>query len=188
MKVFQKELKGTNTSFLPMFVTSAVVVWIFIMIQGSDLLLQTEVLEESTLSLMKYRAQDCRSLLLYVLKERCLVIPIIFLLSTTYLAAWAVYGALLWYGAASGAVLGVAVLRYGIRGIFLVLAAGIPQYLFYVPAMVMALRLSVRQRTPNRKFFVQFLILEVVVIIGCILESYVNLMVVEKIIKIFITG
>lgn len=173
---------------MPMFVISAAVVWIFILTQGSDLLLQTEVLGESTLELMKYQAQDCRSLFLYVLKERCLIIPLLFLLSTTYLAMFAVYGVVLWYGAAAGAVLGVAMLRYGIRGILLVLAAGLPQYLLYVPAIVVALRLSMEQRQPTRKFFLQFFILELVVIIGCVLESYVNLMLVEKIIKIFITG
>lgn len=188
MRFFQKEWNRTDSGFLPIFVTSAAVVWIFILLQGRDLLLQTEVLDESTLELMKYRVQECKSLFFYVLKERVLVIPVIFLMSTTYLSTLFSYGVLIWYGAGTGTILGVAMLRYGLSGVFLVLASGLPQYLLYVPAVIMALRLSLGQRQPTKKFLVQLFLLEMVVIIGCVLESYVNLIWVEKFIEFFIVG
>lgn len=188
MKIFQKEWNGNISSFLPLFVTSVVVVWVFLLIQGRDLLLRTEVLEESTLELMKYQVQECRSLFFYVLKERVFVIPIIFLASTTYLATAFCYGLVIWYGAGTGAVIGVAMLRYGVKGVCMVLASALPQYLLYVPAMIVALRLSLGKRQITKRFLLQGFLLEVVVIIGCALESYVNPIWVEKFIEFFIIG
>lgn len=177
-----------NIPFLPLFAASAIIVMFVMLFQKSELLLHSEVFDENALSLIKYQAGNNRSLFLYVLKERIWVIPFLFLCSTTYLATAAVYGVIIRYGAGVGAVLGMGMLRYGVRGLLLVLAAGFPQYLLYVPVMMIALQLSRQQRTPDRKFFTQLFILEAVVIMGCFLESYVNLMLVEKIIKIFITG
>lgn len=185
MNFARKDLNREEISILPVFIASAAVACILIMIQGSDLLLRTDVLDEGTLKLMNYQKQDCKSLFVYVLKERWGIIPLLFVISTTHLALYAVYGMLVWYGTACGALLGVAVLRYGFGGILLIMVSGLPQYLLYVPAVVAALRLSMRQRVPDKKFILQMLILEMVVIIGCILESYVNLMLVEKFLKIF---
>lgn len=186
MKMFHKSIPDKNIPFLPLFAVSAILVMILMFFQKSELLLRTEVFDENTLSLMKYQTSNDRSLFLYVLKERIWVIPLLFLMSTTYLATVAVYGILIWYGAGVGALAGVAILRYGVRGILLLLAAGLPHYLLYVPAIMVALQLSKVQRKPGKKFFMQLFVLEVVVIIGCFLESYVNLMLVEKIIKAFI--
>lgn len=186
MRGFGKRVNETAVPFLPLFVVSAVVVMFFLFFQKSELLIQTEIFEEGRLSLLKYHAGGDRSLFLYVLKERIWVIPLLFLFSTTYLSAVVCYGVVIWYGAGIGALLAVAMMRYGVIGIILVLTAGLPQYLLYLPIMVITLQLIHERRVANRKFFLQLLILEVVVIIGCILESYVNLMLVEKIIKIFI--
>lgn len=175
-------------SFLPLFIISIAVAAIPVLTSGSGLLLQTEVLDENLLHMMKYQSEDSKMLFLYVLKERSLVIPALFLLSTTYLGAIAAYGAIIWYGTGIGMVLGIAMLRYGFRGILLVLVAGIPQYLLYIPAFIITLRLCLEQRQPSKKFFEQLFILELVVIIGCALESYVNLMLIEKFINLFIVS
>jgi len=186
MKTFQKGLVRSSSFFLPMFLASAAIMCIFVLTQGSDLLLQTMVLEEGTLELIKNQTQDGRSLFLYVLKQRAFLIPIIFLMSTTYLALLMVYGVIVWYGAAVGTVLGIAMLRYGVQGVLFLFVSALPQYLLYVPAVVAALHLSIGQRKPAKKFFIQLFVLELVVIIGCVLESYVNLRMLEKIIHIFI--
>ncbi len=186
MKTFQKGLVRSSSFFLPMFLASAAVMCIFVLTQGSDLLLQTTVLEEGTLELIKKQPQEGKSLFLYVLKQRAFLIPIIFLMSTTYLALLTIYGVIVWYGAAVGTVLGIAMLRYGVRGVLFLLASALPQYLLYIPAVVAALHLSKGQRKPNKKFYIQLFVLELVVIIGCILESYVNLSMLEKIIHVFI--
>lgn len=188
MKAFHKDISKSSSFFLPAFIASAVVVCILILAQGSNLLLQTTVLEEGTLELIKHQRQDSRLLFFYVFKERAFLIPFIFLMSTTYLTTLMVYGVIIWYGAATGAVFGIAMLRYGLRGMLFILVSAMPQYLLYIPAVAVALRLSVGQRQPTKKFLIQFLILEMVVIMGCILESYVNLSLVEKIINILIVG
>lgn len=187
MKMPGQRVNRTEMSFLSLFAVSLTVVMLAVLFQKSELLFQTQVLDKSMLGLMKYQAGNSRSLFWFVLKERWWIVPLLFLMSTTYLAAAVSYGMVIWYGAGTGAILAIAMLRYGIRGIFLILGAVFPQYLLYVPVMVVTLKLSRRQRTPCKRFFLQLILLEVVVIMGCVLESYVNLMVVEKIIKIFFT-
>ena len=186
MKTLGKRVSNFDIPFLPLFVASALFVMWIMFFQKSELLLQTEVFSKNALSLMKYQTSNDRSLFLYVLKERIWVIPFLFLMSTTYLSALATYSTIIWYGTGVGALLGLAMLRYGLRGILLLLVAALPHYLLYVPAIIVALQLSKVQRAPSRKFFGQLFVLEMVVIIGCFIESYVNLFLAEKIINFFI--
>lgn len=182
---FEKKGNKTIVPFLPLFVGSIVFVMFFTFFQKSELLLHTEVLDKEHLSLLKYQTGNNISLFLCILRERIWVIPFVFLMSTTYLAAVTVYGVIIRYGSSIGALLAIAVMRYGMTGIILLIGAAIPHFLFYVPAMVVALQVSRSRREVNRRFCGQLIILELVVIIGCVLESYVNLMLIEKIIKIF---
>ncbi len=185
-EVFQINRKERKEStFVPFFLVSLAVAMLFMVLNQSELLLQSDVLSESALSLVKKEGNGS-SLFICVLKERIWVIPMLFLLSTTYLAGVFVHGVIAWYGMSFGALTAMAMLRYKLRGVLFLIMCGFPQYLFYVPAFAMALRLSVEQRIPDKKFFLQLTVLEGVVLIGCLAESYVNSLFVEKIIKIFI--
>ena len=183
---FEKKANKTVVPFLPLFVGSIVVMMFLTFFQKSELLLHTEVLNKEHLSLLKYQTGNNSLLFLCIVRERIWVIPFLFLMSTTYLASVTVYGILIRYGAGIGALLAIAVMRYGGRGIILLLGATVPHFLFYVPAIMIALRVSQQKREVNRRFFAQLIILELVVIIGCTLECYVNLLLIEKIIKFFI--
>lgn len=186
MKKFGKGMSEAKIEFLPLFIVSIFTVMFIMFFQKSELLVQTDVLDENSLSLMKYHAGNNKSLFLFVLRERIWVVLFMFLMSTTYLAGVTVWGIIIWYGTGIGALLAISIMRYGVAGIFLLLAAGMPHYLLYVPAMIITLQLCKERRIPNKKFWIQFIVLEAVVIIGCFLESYVNLMLVEKIINNFI--
>ena len=176
MRGFGKRMNETDIPYLPLLLISAAVVMVFMFVQKSELLLQTKIFEKEHLSLLKYQAGGDRSLFLYVLKERIWVIPILFLFSTTYLNTLVCYCVVIWYGTGIGALVAVALMRYGMVGVLLIAAAALPQYLLYVPIMFITLQVIKVRRVPNRKFFLQLSILELVVIIGCYLESYVNLM------------
>ncbi len=185
MKKSIKDISEIEISYLTVFVVTAVIVIIMVLFQKSELLLHSQFLNKSTLSLIQYQESNSKSLFLYVFKERFWVIPLLFLLSTTYLSKATGYGLVLWYATGIGAVAGVAILRYGLVGLIFIACAGIPQYLVYVPAFIVALGLTRRRRIAEKSFFGQLFLLEVVVIIGCILESYVNPQLLEKIIYLF---
>lgn len=173
-------------SYLTLFVLSVVFAMIFCVIYKSEFLLQADVLSQGSLSLVKTYSGNKGSLFLYVLGERIWTIPMLFLLSTTYLAGVAVYGVIMWYGISLGMVWSVALLRYGMKGIWFLLFSGFPQYLFYIPALVITFKLCREIRIPERRFFMQLLVLEGAVLVGCFLEAFVNVLFLQKIIKFFI--
>lgn len=187
MAVFDTKIRGVKEiPFLTLFVLSVVSAMIFCVIYKSEFLLQTDVLSQASLSLVKTYGSSKGSLFLYVLAERIWIIPVLFLFSTTYLAGPVVYGTVMWYGISLGTVWSIALLRYGMKGIWFIFFSGLPQYLFYIPAMVIALKLSGEMRTPDRRFFVQFLVLEGVIVLGSVVETFVNAFFLQKIIKLFI--
>lgn len=185
MKTWNRRMNATEIPLLPLFVCCVVVAMIVTFTQKSDLLLHSTVLNEETLGFLLRRTGDSKALFLYVVKERSWVLLVLFLLSGTYLATLCIYGTVIWYGTGIGTLLAIALMRYGFSGILLLMAAGLPQYLLYVPAMMITLQLCKEKREISRKLFLQFGLMETVVIIGCFLESYVNLMLVEKILEKF---
>lgn len=123
--------------------------------------------------------------LFYVCLKRVPLLVGLFLLSATYLASAAVIAATAWFGFSLGVLTASSVTSYGLRGILLILAGIFPQYLFYIPAFCLTAVLCRRRRILNSRLFLQCLILTIVVIIGCVLESYVNPIFVVKMLSIF---
>ena len=173
-------------SFLTLFILSIVFAMIFCVIYKSEFLLQTDVLARDSLSLVKTYGSDKGSLFLYVLNERIWLIPFLFLLSTTYLCSAAVYGVVMWYGLSLGMVWSIALLRYGMKGIWVLIFSGLPQYIFYIPALLITFKISCKIRIPDKRFFLQFLVLESLVFVGAFFETFVNTIFIHKIIKLFI--
>lgn len=149
----------------------------------SILLKNTGLLDEYTLYHMKYMTVDSSALFYYVLRNRISRVLILALLSTTYLGMVVYIGAGFWYGMCAGAFLGAAVIRYGLKGILLVLTGIFPHYLIYVPA-VLALLLWCKRihRTIyfDREshfvtgFLVQLTGILLAIIVGAVLESFIN--------------
>lgn len=168
------------------FVISLAITILLCVVYKSDRMVLTEVLSPEALSLIKVQSYNKGGLFLYIIQRRIWIIPFIFLFSTTYLATPMIYGIIVWYGNALGGVLSLVLLRYGIKGILFLVLCSLPQYIFYLPAWVIALRLSVTGRIADRRFFLQLFVLEMVIFIGCFCERYMNPLILPKIVKIFI--
>ncbi len=179
-------LIGKEKAFATVFILSLAVGMLYIVLNQSELLLQSDVLSENSLSLIKIKSSNKESLFLWILRERMWIVPFLFLISTTNLCVWAVYGSVVWYGISFGTLFAVAILRYRVLGVLFLMLCSMPQYLFYSVAMILTLRLCKEQRKPDKKFFLQLVVLEGIVLVGCLSESYVNYYILEKIIKIFI--
>ena len=108
-------------------------------------------------------------------------------------------GAAFWYGLSAGAFLATLMLRYGIKGILLAVISMFPQYLVYVP-VVLALLLWCQElfrgiyvrgeySAADRGFLVKkagrLLVLMAVLVVGCMLEAYMNPFILMGFLKIF---
>lgn len=155
--------------------------------------------------LLKYQRMDLRQerMFRYCLEARVLPMCYIWIFGLTMFASVVGYLYVMWFGFTAGALLSMATMRFGVKGIALCLCGVLPQYLVYVPVMLALLALSFT--TGNRlygkggvrgtiyggkrklvgKYFLVFLLLLVVCITGIFLESYVNPYLLKKMLKLF---
>lgn len=163
------------------------------------------IMNESTLYGMKYATVERDAFFWYVMQKRVGLVLAVGLLSTTWLGLAAAFSCTVWLGAAVGMLLMAALLRYGLKGILLVAVGVFPQAFVYVPAAVWLLRWSCEfcmtlyfpgrlsgggaegDRTDGliKKRALQFLGILGVIVIGCLLEGYVNPVLVSNLLKIF---
>ena len=158
---------------------------------GKSILLEdTGLLDENTLRQLLSVNLGGSALFAFVLRKRMAVFGMFAVAATTYLGtAVCIIGAG-WYGFSAGAFLAAGVMRYGMKGIFLALAAMLPQYLLYAPAIYGLLVWCQRtcrmiygksyyqdkdKKTPVLTGRVLSLfVLAVMMLAGCALESFVN--------------
>lgn len=139
---------------------------------------------------------------LYVLRKRLGALWLAAILSTTFAGIVTTYLFVLWTGMCGGVAVAVSIMRYGIKG-FLLLAGGMmPHFLCYIPAFLLladwCFQVCTRLYYPVRDYtqpkdekqkksgiLVHFLLLNGMIIIGAILESYVNPVLMRELLRIF---
>jgi len=165
--------------------------------------LQTGFLDIYTLSPIKYQEIDSVTLWGYVLKQRLLYSVILSILSTTYLGIVACYLYMSATGVALGILLAGGILRYGLKGFLLIIVSLVPHQFILFPGFLMLTyvacslcnflyfeeTLSGVKRTQKRRILIKhgimLFICNIVVIIGCYVESYVNPQFLKWVLKFF---
>lgn len=204
-----KKTDEKKSHLLTGLVAAGFLIGLFLMNMGKKALLgDTGILNEYMLYEIKYSDVDGNAFFWYVLQKRLGAALLLAVLSTTWLGLAATWTCAAWMGVSFGMLVMAAMLRYGVKGLLLILAGVFPQALIYFPASLLLLQWSYEFCTvmyfPNRvpkgtliggetagkSFLVrnkilQFLLLLGVVIIGCALESYVNPKLVLNLLKIF---
>ncbi len=177
---------------------------ILVMNFGKSVLLDgTGLLDEDTLYHMKYMTVDGRALFAYVLGKRGSAVAVLVVLATTYLGLAAGRVAAGWYGFLLGNFLTAAVLRYGVKGFLFAFTSLFPQYLLYIPAFVFLLswceqvckeicfsgNYGRHENEGGKKFWLEkalgLLAILTMFLFGCLLESYVNPLLMTALLKIF---
>ncbi|MBD5463760.1 MAG: stage II sporulation protein M [Lachnospiraceae bacterium] len=177
---------------------------VLIMNMGDDVLIsENGIFSQASVSRLRYIEIDSGRFFRYVLKHRMGEGALLLLLSTTGLGIISVYVCIIWQGVLAGMTITTAIIRYGIRGMLLILGGMFPHQLLLVPAEIMLLgwcyencsrgHFSGKYDLPyykNRKQqyirqAIGLLWIIVVIIIGCILESYVNPILISDLVKIF---
>lgn len=141
--------------------------------------------------------------LAYVIRQRMKEYIMLGILSTTFLGISSVYFFIVWQGMISGMVLATVFVRFGLKGIILLVAGMFPHQLLFIPATVMMLIWTYQNCSffyypgkyigpgyhHKKQIFVRqgFLLVWIfcVVFIGCILECYVNPILLTDVAKIF---
>lgn len=166
------------------------------------LLYHTGFLDSYTLGPVKYLEPDSGRLLSAVLIKRLGMAALLIILATTYLGGAAAYCYQAWSGLAIGILAAGSVIRYGFKGILLVLGSLLPQQLILIPAFLMlsvkccelcrllyscdAGGLSGRER--GRILLKKGLSMASVVLLitaGCFVEAYINPGILKRILQLF---
>ena len=148
----------------------------------------TGILDEDTLYRMKYMTVDSGVLFAYVLCKRCRNFFVLIIMATTYLGLVFCGGITVKYGFSIGFFISSAVYRYGIKGLLLGIVGAFPQYLCYVPAILLLIRWCEnlhrsiyfyhnitgqgKKSLPGR--LGKLALILIVLIVGCVLECFVN--------------
>lgn len=152
---------------------------------------------------LKNSTPDGGGLFGYIVKHRLFTVCMLGVLSTTMIGLPAVCGYICYVGLSAGCLLSVAVIRYGIRGLLLIAAGVLPQGILLIPAYIalfvwaVSVNRMLYSKNPYKEVYmryskqiylkkgIQIVGIAAVVIIGCLLESYVNPKVLHFILKIF---
>lgn len=105
-------------------------------LKKESLLYGTGFLDSYTLGPVKYLEPDTGKLLTTVFMQRLFVAALLVILATTYLGRAAAYFYQAWSGLAMGILAAGSIIRYGIKGILLILGSLLPQQLVLIPAFL----------------------------------------------------
>lgn len=177
---------------------------VILMNLGGNSLLETEGnLSETAIDRLRYMEIDNGKFLIYVIWERYKDFLFLGIMSTTCFGALIAYLYVMWQGILTGIFMTALLIRFGTKGMLLILAGSFPHQLLLIPALIMMLYWCYQNCCflyypgkctwpvyKNRKsqYLRQGVILlwiVAVVMIGCILECYVNPILISEILKIF---
>ena len=199
MRFTWKELKAGHNTFLTFFCVGLLLGILAVNMGKGILLGDGGMFDESTLYHLKYMTVDSNALFCYILRKRMVRIVGLAVLSTTYLGLVACMGASFWYGMSAGAFLTALTVRDGIKGILLAVISMFPQYLIYLPVVLTLLvwceelfrgiyvrgEYSAADKGFLARKAAKLLGIIVVMVIGCLLEGYLNPYLLMSFLKIF---
>ena len=130
----QQQTTARNGYYIVYLFTIGLFLGILIVNLGYDTWIgEGSLLGADMISRLKNSIPDGNSLLGYVLKQRLFTVCLLGLLATTMIGLPAVCGYVCYMGLSAGCLLSVAVIRYGIRGLFLMAAGIFPQGILLIP-------------------------------------------------------
>lgn len=115
-----------------------------------------------------------KELFIQCLFSRGSIFIVMLLLANTSMRNWMFRAVTIWMGIALGMLLKLFYLWYGVKGMGLLAAALLPQYIFYWMAYGLLYWESNRSRMYMKRNYLPIFLIMGVVIMGIFLESYVN--------------
>lgn len=200
----QQQTVAKNSYYIVYLFTIGLFLGILIVNLGYDTWIgEGSLLGTDMIVRLKNSIPDGNGLFGYVLKHRMFTVCLLGLLATTMIGMPIVCAYVCYMGLSAGCLLSVAVIRYGIRGLFLMVAGIFPQGIILIPGYVALFLWAVGV---NRMLYahgmgreyhggygkqsylkkgIQIAGIIAVVLLGCVLESYVNPKILQYVLKIF---
>lgn len=181
--------------FLIIFMVSFLVGILFTNLFGKAYILGVGVVGEYFLLHFRYTQINYNSLFAFVFQRRIKLFLLVVILGITNLRNLVVFCLFIWLGFSSGVLLSVAIIKFGIKGILICLGATLPQFLIYIPLIIigadkmldnkmskMSNRLTwKKQKWPQYCLFILIGIL--IMTLGILAESYINPIILKKILN-----
>lgn len=192
-----KKFTGTRKTFLPVFLTGFAAGIIYMVLFGRAAAHETTLMSRYFFSRYQQVELSGGELFWYTLKSRVSFYTLLWLTGFTFFGTAAVCLSLVWMGAALGITLTTAAMKLGFLGILICLASGLPQLFLYVPAVAWLLQ-KICETSENRlsrgyrydgggRQVASYLVLWglgfSLLLVGSLLESYVNPMLLKLILK-----
>lgn len=199
MQLWMAGRRRSRLPLIPLFLAGMLAGGVLLYMGKNILLTDSGFLGEEMLYQMKYMTVDSNAFLWYVLAGRLKSVMIAAVLATTYLGLVTICTMAAWYGMTMGMFITAAITRYGLKGVLLTVVGIFPQYLVYIPAFYFLMlwcervcRVIYFEKTvilQDKSVFVIKLLqlagLILAVIAGCMMESYVNPVLLGGLLKIF---
>ncbi len=201
-----RQMNKSGYYLLYLFMTGLFLGILFVNMKYEIWMQEDGLLNVAMLKKLQGSELDGGYLLGYIMKHRVFTILIIGMLASTMIGLPIVCGYVCYLGISAGCILSIAVIRYGVRGLFFMAASVLPQALLLIPGYFLLFRWGI---DCNRKLYgksdglegryllgSQFILKKgiglagilLIVVLGCILESYVNPKVVHFILKILLSN
>lgn len=154
---------------------------------------ETGVMSSYFLNKFQYLEIDGSQLFFYVFEERVQKFLILALLGITNIGCIMISLTTMWMGVCLGSFLSICVMRMGIVGLGIGVVSLFPQYMIYVPVYIIAF-LCIRKMEQSKKnmksggkktlfaYLGIMVLCLLLMVFGIILESYVNPMLLKKIV------
>lgn len=204
LKVFEKKQPFLYKKlFAVIFMAGFLIGIIYANMIGKKYMDSSGILSDYFLSRYKYFDIVNNNLFWYLLKQRIFPSVVLWITGITIMGIPAVWVYLTWYGFSGGMLISMAVMKFGFKGLILCLGGIMPQYVIYIPIMIILLQ-KVYQMSlslyggkfsqgnggkTKKQIFLNYLwnyfIIFVILLIGVILESYINPYILKIILKNF---
>lgn len=176
---------------------------VLVALTDHNLFAQTGILSDSFIDTYMASDIDSSQFFLYILKLRVPVIVILWLLGYTMFGEVGLTAYVVWLGFRGGILLTACIFKLGLKGMLYFIAAGFPQIFIYLIAVGITLIFSqkcylsyFRSDTENYRFrrmdtrqiakaVIRLFIAIFIMILGCLVESYVNPLIFKNVLKIF---
>lgn len=173
--------RGYLSPFLWLFLIIGIVLSVFLSKKaGEDMFFSG-----SSISALRTGSFQEKGFFVHVLFSRLSYVVVVILLSTTSLRKIFLLMQPVLLSLGIGGWIGAAIAQFGIKGILLILAGMFPHMFLYILVLRFLLMVLWDRTYYDKQFFIAIFILMFVVIIGCLFESYVNPVIVAKVLKMF---
>ena len=193
MRIRNEGFHPTLVRWIPFFAGFAVGL-LFVILFAGQFMSEQNIWGIGSLSEIRYLSVKKDGLFLYALKIRWRTVLIMFFLSVTILGRLFRIACTAWYGFGLGTMLMAACMAYRTKGILLMLSGLFPHMICYVPAYILLCNISMQlhdgvyrqaAEVSIKDISTKLLVLAVTVMAGCLLEGYVNPIIMTKVLKFF---